>query len=290
MTREGTGAGASAGAGTDAGKATGSNDAVQEQFSRRADRYTTSHVHASGEDLAWVVAEASLTGGEHILDVATGAGHTAFALAGGAQTVTGVDLTARMVDNATRLAAERGLDNVQFLVADAVHMPFPDHHFDIVACRFAAHHFVDPDASIGEMSRVLKPDGLLLMVDHIAPDEARLDEYINRIDWLRDQSHVREWTAREWLHRFQQAGVSATVVREWDLHMEVSWWIDQSAPDEERRAEIDRMFREADANTRAMFAIQFDDHKQPVSFALKCVLFKGRKVAPIARGLCAWKT
>ena len=121
------------------------------------------------------------------------------------------------------------------------------------------------------------------MVDHIAPDEAPLDEYINRIDWLRDQSHVREWTAREWLHRFQQAGVSATVAREWDLHMEVSWWIDQSAPDEEKRAEIDRMFREADASTRAMFAIQFNDHKQPVSFALKCVLFKGRKVAAIAR-------
>ena len=260
---------------------TGSNDSVQEQFSRRADKYTTSHVHASGKDLEWVVAEACLTGHEHILDVGTGTGHTALALAGGARAVTGIDLTARMIENATHLAAERGLVNVQFLVGDAVHMPFADHHFDLVTCRFAAHHFVDPDAAIREMSRVLKPGGLLLMVDHIAPDEAQLDEYINRLDWLRDQSHVREWTALEWQRRFQQAGVSTNVTREWDLHMEVSWWIEQADPDEARRAEIDRMFREADANTRAMFSIQFDDDRQPISFALKCALFKGRKAALI---------
>ncbi|GMA64415.1 methyltransferase domain-containing protein [Alicyclobacillus fastidiosus] len=259
------------------GERVASNESVQEQFSSRAHRYKTSHVHASGEDLTWIVSEASLQGHERVLDVGTGAGHTAFALAEGAWTVTGIDLTAKMVENATQLAADRGLRNVQFVVGDAVHMPFPDQVFDVVTCRFAAHHFVDADASIREMSRVLKPGGMVLMVDHIAPADVALDAYVNRIDWLRDPSHVREWTAEEWHERFRTAGIATQVAREWDLHMEVSWWLEQAATDEQRRLEIDRMFREADEQTRRTFSIAFGERGEPRSFALKCALFKGRR-------------
>ncbi|MFB5191961.1 class I SAM-dependent methyltransferase [Alicyclobacillus fastidiosus] len=259
------------------GQTVASNESVQAQFTSRADCYKTSQVHASGEDLAWIVSEAALHGHERVLDVGAGAGHTAFAMAEGAWTVTGIDLTAKMVENATQLAALRKLQNVQFVVGDAVHMPFPDHVFDVVTCRFAAHHFVDADASVREMSRVLKPGGLLLMVDHIAPEDAALDTYVNRIDWLRDPSHVREWTAKEWHERFRTAGISSQVAREWDLHLEVSWWLEQAATDAQRRMEVDRMFREADEQTRRTFSIEFGEADEPKSFALKCALFKGRR-------------
>ena len=255
----------------------GTNEAVQAQFSRRAERYRTSEVHARGEDLSWIVTEASLKGTERVLDVGTGAGHTAFALASGARTVMGVDLTEKMVESAASLAEEHGVVNVQFIVSDAVRLPFPSNHFDLITCRFAAHHFTAPDVAMAEMSRVLRPGGQILMVDHIAPDKPELDAYINHIDWLRDPSHVREWNVSEWLERFQTVGVMANVSREWDLHMEVSWWLEQSAPTEDHRRQIEQMFREADRITRDTFRIELGEDGYPVSFALKCVLMHGRK-------------
>ncbi|MDA8194883.1 MAG: methyltransferase domain-containing protein [Thermaerobacter sp.] len=257
----------------------GSNELVERQFSRLAGRYETSAVHAQGQDLGWMVSDAALTGQERVLDVGTGAGHTALALAPGAWTVTGIDLTADMIARAAQLAERRALANVQFVVGDVVRLPFPADYFDRVACRFAAHHFVDPDGAAREISRVLRPGGRLLLIDHIAPDDGELDAFINRVDWLRDPSHVREWTAREWAHRFQQVDIPTTVAREWDLTLEVGWWLEQAGTPGERRQEILQMLRDAPPAARDMFSIRLDQSRQPVSFVLKCALFTGRKAA-----------
>lgn len=254
-----------------------SNAAIQAQFSKQATKYESSPVHARGEDLQWIVEAASLNGSERVLDVATGTGHTAMALAAGARTVVGVDLTARMVESATSLTEERGLQNVQFVVSDVVQMPFPSSYFDLVACRLAAHHFADSDAGIAEISRVLKPGGRFILVDHIAPEEPALDRFINRIDWLRDGSHVREWTVSEWIEKCNRVGIEARLDRSWHLNMSFSWWIQQAAPAADRRDEIRRMMQEADQETKQAFQLQFDDDGEPVEFALQCVLIKGTK-------------
>src|SRR5579871_3836785 len=86
-------------------------DLIQHRFGVAAADYVTSKVHASGPDLTWLVAEAQLTGVERVLDVATGAGHTAFALAPGAAEVVALDLTRRMLDVARQEASARKLTN-----------------------------------------------------------------------------------------------------------------------------------------------------------------------------------
>src|SRR5260370_38703554 len=70
---------------------------VQSQFGAAAADYVTSKVHASGQDLVWLVEAATLTGTERVLDVATGGGHTAFALAPTAAEVVALDLTRRIL-------------------------------------------------------------------------------------------------------------------------------------------------------------------------------------------------
>ncbi len=70
---------------------------VQTNFGAAAADYVTSKVHASGQDLEWVVQAAALTGTEHVLDVATGAGHTAFALAPYAAEIVALDITREML-------------------------------------------------------------------------------------------------------------------------------------------------------------------------------------------------
>ncbi|MBL8129330.1 MAG: methyltransferase domain-containing protein, partial [Chloroflexia bacterium] len=101
-------------------------DSVQEQFGPVAAAYVTSAVHAGGPDLEAMVAAGNLQGTERVLDVATGAGHTAIAFARQAAEVTAFDLTAAMLATAQELAAAQGVTNIAFVAGDAGHLPFPD--------------------------------------------------------------------------------------------------------------------------------------------------------------------
>src|SRR5437660_3840420 len=78
---------------------------VQSRFGAVAADYVTSAVHASGQDLEWLVEAAALTGNEHVLDVATGAGHAAFALAPHAAEIVALDITSPMLDVARQGAS-----------------------------------------------------------------------------------------------------------------------------------------------------------------------------------------
>src|SRR5258708_4188522 len=87
---------------------------IQAQFGRGAAGYVASPTHAEGEDLTQLVAWAEGGADRIALDVATGGGHTALALAPLVRTVIATDLTEPMLRAAERHAHERGVANVEF--------------------------------------------------------------------------------------------------------------------------------------------------------------------------------
>ena len=107
-----------------------------------------------------------------MLDVATGAGHTALAFAPHVAKVTATDITEEMLGETRKLAKARGLTNVKALTAKAEDLPFPDANFDLVVCRLAAHHFRKIGGFVSEAFRVLMPGGMIGIVDNVAPDAA----------------------------------------------------------------------------------------------------------------------
>lgn len=182
------------------------------QFEVTATSYVDSPRHAAGDDLRRLVELADLRGDEHVLDVATGAGHTALAFAPHVADVVASDLTPRMLELAASLAAERGISNVHFVEAQAESLPFPSATFDVVTCRVAPHHFAEPQAFVRETARVLVPGGRFLLDDQMAPDDPELDEFVNRFERWRDPSHVRAYTPREWQAWMESAGLRVEVV------------------------------------------------------------------------------
>jgi len=180
---------------------------VQSQFGAAANAYTTSVGHSDPMLLQRVIELAQPRETDLALDIATGAGHTALALAPHVAEVVAFDLTQQMLDETARNAARRGLTNVVTRQGAAENLPFANSTFDIVAVRQAPHHFADIRAAIREMARVVKPHGRVVIIDSRAPEDAELDRAFNYIEKLRDASHVRNWKPSEWRTMVQEAGL-----------------------------------------------------------------------------------
>ncbi len=115
--------------------------------------------------LARVLDHASLQEGESVLDIGCGTGASSLALAGQvgpAGKVTGIDIAAQLLDRARIRAAEAGLSNTHFVLADAQTHAFAPASVDVMISRFGVMFFDDPVAAFANMGRALKPEGRLV--------------------------------------------------------------------------------------------------------------------------------
>jgi ubiquinone/menaquinone biosynthesis C-methylase UbiE len=183
------------------------------RFGAFAQRYVTSQTHAQGEDLERLVEVARPEPHWLALDIATGGGHTALRFAPHVGRVVATDLTARMLVAArrhVRAQAEilQDAHDIVLSVADAEDLPFPARTFDLVTCRIAPHHFSDCARFVREGARVLVPGGLLLVQDHLAPEDEPAARYVDAFERLRDPSHHRAYARTEWVALFEGAGLA----------------------------------------------------------------------------------
>lgn len=173
-------------------------EAVQKAFSQNKDAYITSSTHSQGTDLLllieWIQPNKEMT----VLDIATGGGHVTKSLSPFVKNIFATDLTRNMLENTSKYL--RNYENIEFIVADAENLPFLNERFDVVTCRIAAHHFPFPQKFIKEVSRVLKEGGKFLFIDNVASEKEELDTFINKLEKMRDFSHVRSLKVSEWKH------------------------------------------------------------------------------------------
>lgn len=244
---------------------------VQKQFGRAADAYTSSVDFAEGEDLGWLVEQAGSKSHAWALDVGTGAGHAGFALAPIAQQIIGLDITPEMVAAAQRNAGARGIAQFQASVGNAEHLPFPDECFTLAVCRYTGHHFHNPARVVQEVGRVLTADGRFLVVDNTSPEDAVADRWINRVEVLRDPSHVREWSQGEWRRFFGDAGLGFAVTHTWLKMLEFEDWVARQQTPPDAVAELRALFAAAPPAMRETFGIEWP------RFGLLTRLMVGRK-------------
>ncbi len=104
--------------------------------------------------------------GMSLLDCGCGPGAITFGLADAVAPgrVVGADIEPAMIEQAARLAAEEGVQNVEFRVGDIYDLPFEDGEFDVVFSHSVTEHLSDPVRALRELHRVAKPGGLAGLV------------------------------------------------------------------------------------------------------------------------------
>jgi ubiquinone/menaquinone biosynthesis C-methylase UbiE len=238
-----------------------SKSLVQERFGAFAATYATSRPHAQGNSLLRLVELAAPQPRWIALDIATGAGHVALALAPRLAHMVASDLTPQMLGVARGLARERRIVNMSFAEMRAEALPFADGTFDLVTCRIAPHHFDDVGKFVAESARVLRPGGVFGLVDNISPDgsimagdvsalSAAANDY-NAFEKLRDPSHVRCLTLAEWRDVVARAGLREHHVEILDKPMVFGPWADQQNVESRVRREMMSMLRNGSEAFRA---------------------------------------
>jgi ubiquinone/menaquinone biosynthesis C-methylase UbiE len=195
----------------------------QAQFGRNAAEYLTSKPHAQGKSLDRMVVLATPQPHWHALDVATGAGHTAYAFAPHVARVWATDITDEMMRMVRSEAEKRKLANLRVAYARAEALPFEDGTFDLVTCRIAPHHFDSIAAFLDEVRRVLKPGGVFALVDNVVP-AGSVGDFVNAFERFRDPSHLRAWTGEEWRAALATHGFRIEHEEELAKQMEFAYW------------------------------------------------------------------
>lgn len=253
---------------------------VQQQFGATAAAYSTSVGHGDRTTLAALVALVAPGPTDTVLDIATGAGHTALAFAPHVREVVAYDLTEAMLAETAKNAAQRGLANVTTKQGPAEKLPFPDSAFDVVTVRLASHHFADNAAALREMARVAKPGGEVVVVDNYGPEGDALDALFQHIEKTRDPSHVRGYRLSMWRKFF--AGAALTIEREVTDHysesphgMDFDDWVRRAKTPPARVAELRHTFTTAEPDLRHWLTIQQDG--DTIWFRIPQVTFIARR-------------
>jgi SAM-dependent methyltransferase len=192
-------------------------DSIREEFTHQSGSFGRSEAMTSAQTLGALIELVPEDAQARWIDVACGPGLVSCATAGRVGSVSGVDLTPAMIEEAERRAREAAVENVDFALGDGTALDFADASFDGAITRLSLHHIPAPARVVSEMARVVRPGGWVLVSDLAADEDGEAAAWREEIERLRDPSHWACLTPE----RLRRAGASAGLVAEEEKIVEV---------------------------------------------------------------------
>lgn len=247
---------------------------VQSQFDPRAEAYLTSAVHATGPDLerAKTLVADGVPSTAQALDIGCGGGHLSFALAPHVARMVALDPSPGMLAGVSRMAAARGLRQIEIRQGSAESLPFADRSFDLVCTRYSAHHWTRLPEAVKEAARVLAPGGHALIIDTLGQEDPLVDTFMQSIELLRDASHVRNRSLAQWRALLRAASLEEIEHAGWPMRLDFASWVERMRTPADRIAVIRSMQAAAPQEVREALRIEANG-----SFAIQTGLFWLRK-------------
>ena len=155
--------------------ALGKKEQVAKMFDTISGNYDNlNRVISFGIDIKWrkkVLQIVSKSNPKIILDIATGTGDLAILMAQtNAEKIIGLDISAGMLEVGVKKIAAKNLSNtIEMILADSENMPFEDNYFDAITVAFGVRNFENLEKGLGEILRVLKPNGVFVILETSVP-------------------------------------------------------------------------------------------------------------------------
>jgi len=249
----------------------------QDQFGRQAHLYAQSEVLSSGESLHVIEEWVSKGNYKRAVDIGTGTGFTAFAVAPFVDQVIAADITLPMLRETRTLADKNGVHNVGYALSAAEYLPFADGSVDLLTCRHAAHHFQDVDLAVREWRRMLIKDAMLIVADTSSPEDPVVSDWMHQIEVLRDPSHVRNLSPSEWSELLRDSGFYIVESVLTDVRLEFNDWVLRSGTPSAKVDGLRRKFLNASTEVVNAFKIRIDESGS-IYFKWDCVVIRSLKV------------
>jgi len=140
-------------------------------------------------------------------DLATGTGYMAVAVAERYPNcaVVGIDIADEVIAANIDRIREKGPANVTFRAYDGITLPYFGGQFDAVICRYALHHIPNPMEILRQIRSLLKDTGRLVVSDAVRNEHDR-EDFINRLQSLKRDGHVRMYTRSELIRMLRSCG------------------------------------------------------------------------------------
>jgi len=249
----------------------------REIFSRSARRYLVSSDHLSGPDLDTIRQVASEQFPDVTVDVAAGAGHALRVASPFSGSCVALDLTMEMLRVARDHLVRTGLTNVLYMQSSAENLPLGAGTVSLLTCRIAPHHFPSITQFLGESVRVLEPEGRCIIIDSISPEDPQCDRFINETERLRDPSHIRSHTLKQWLELFDKTGLEVISVELFERIHPFTEWAARTGLGEEGVDALEKRFRTAPEVIREKFKVKMDDAGKVCSYTDEKGIFVVKK-------------
>lgn len=252
--------------------------AIHKSFEAQANRFDSDKYHLSKQEYQdYMITKTCPSKTDNILEVAAGTCICGRAFAPHVGHVTCLDTTPAMLEVGKKECEKANIRNITLVTGNAEELPFLDDSFDIVISRLAFHHFVNGTEIFTEMKRVLKPDGKLVLVDMIAGNEDLRDE-VDRIETLRDNSHVKNLSISEMQNLYLQSGMTLESQELTEIPVSLEKWMDLTGTPEHIKQGIRKLMIE-DINGKTVTGFSPYYKQDEIYFSHHWVFNLGKKAS-----------
>jgi ubiquinone/menaquinone biosynthesis C-methylase UbiE len=210
---------------------------MTDRFARTAERVAARQDSRAARLVEEVRGFVRPAGDERALDVGTGAGALALALAPVVREVVGLDPVPELLE----LARKRTAPNTEFVEGDGTALPFADDDFDLAGTHRTLHHVARPDRIVAELARVTRPGGHVVVVDQLAPDDPGAAAVLHEFETVRDPSHERLLTDADLRELFAANRLALVRDRHEEEHRELAAYLDLAGCEGDRRARAEAL-------------------------------------------------
>ena len=230
-------------------------EAVNRSFTIQAPNFESREVRFTKEEyLNFTLSCVAPSKEDTVLEVAAGTCVCGRSFAPYVQSVVCLDATLAMLQVGKQAAEAEHFQNMIFVKGYGEELPFLEESFSIVFSRLAFHHFTDCSAVFSEMMRVLRPGGKLVMIDMEAAAED-LRNIEDKIETLRDPSHVRNLSKDEMKALFAANGLSIQKCETTKMQQSLKSWLALTkTPEDVQKNITERMQADIEGRERTGFS------------------------------------